>query len=35
MKSNLTLRLESSAFALLVGALFLGVPAVLRLLGLG
>jgi len=35
MRSDLVVQLENTAFALLVGTILLGVPAVLRLLGLG
>jgi hypothetical protein len=35
MKPDWTVHLENTAFALLVGAILLGVPALTRLLGLG
>jgi len=35
MKSELVSRLENAAFALLVGIILLGVPALTRLMGLG
>ena len=35
MKSDWTTHLEDTAFALLIGTILLGVPALSRLMGLG
>lgn len=35
MKSDLVVQLENTAFALLIGTILLGVPALSRLMGLG
>jgi len=35
VRSDLVVQLENTAFALLVGTILLGVPALTRLLGLG
>ena len=35
VRSDLVVQLENTAFALLVGTILLGVPALMRLLGLG